>query len=364
MKPGTLPAARAPQPGAGLPGPGGIGTDALVPGFPLLEVEGLCVHFPTASGPAKALDGIALLVRRRESVGVLGEFGAGKTTLVDALMDLVQGPGRIVAGRIAFAGRDMGAMSAAERVNERGRRIAVIASDSRRALDPACAIETQLDEALQVHVPTPRLAAREHIRAALLRAGIAFPDEVLHAFPMSLPLPVAQRIGVALAFLHGPELVMADDPARALEPAARAALLYDIGTAAREVGATMLWLSEDPDLLKGVAARLMVLYAGRIVEEGPTDAILRDPAHPYTRGIVDALPVTGLRAGRLKPTAGKPPTAHAMPSGCAFRERCGHAMRACVAAPALSVVGDEAGGGGGGRAVRCHHPLVRPRFTT
>ncbi|MEO5700252.1 MAG: ABC transporter ATP-binding protein [Casimicrobiaceae bacterium] len=319
------------------------------------------MHFPTAAGPAKALEDIALLVRRRESIGVIGELGAGKTTLVDALMDLVQVPGRIVAGRIAFAGRDRGAMSAAERVRDRGRRIAMIPSDSRRALDPACTIEIQLDEALQVHVTTPRLAAREHIRAALLRGGIAFPDEVLHAFPMSLPMPVAQRVGVALAFLHGPALVMADDPARALEPVARAALLHDIATAAREVGAAMLWLSEDPALLKDVAARLLVLYAGRIVEEGPIDAILCEPAHPYTRGIVDALPDFGLRAGRLKPTTGKPPMAEAMPSGCAFRERCGHAMRACVASPALSVLG--AGDEGGGRAVRCHHPLVRPRFT-
>ncbi len=234
--------------------------------------------------------------------------------------------------------------------------MAWIGPDPSAALDPEVRIDGQLHEALRAHVRRSWPEGREQVRAALLGAGIAFPDEVLVAFPEALPAALAQRVAVALAFLHAPALVVADDPTARLEPAAHSAMVHDIATAAHEVGAGLVWLTPDPLLLARVASRVAILYAGRLVEEGALDDVLRQPAHPYTRALLDALPGRSSRSGRLRPSPGDAPSVRSLPSGCAFRARCGHVMQACVAAPDLMAIGRP----DAGRAVRCHAPLLRP----
>lgn len=321
---------------------------------PLLEVEALGVHYAVPGGRVRALDDVSFALDRREMVGIFGESGSGKTSLAFALLGLVEPPGRVVAGRVTLAGRAPDVVTNGR--NPRGGRIAYLGPDPRAALDPHMRIGVQLLEALAAHVSLPRPAARERVRATLQRAGIAFPEDVLQAYPGALPAVLSQRVALALALLPEPDCVIADDPARPLELAAHGPLVHDIATAAREIGAAMLWLVRDPAVIAGSVTRLAILYAGRIVEQGRYEDVLRQPAHPFTRGLVDALPGRAGRGVRLKPNPGAPPDPRAPSSGCAFRARCGHAMRACVAAPALVVLGLP----GDGRAVRCHNPLLKP----
>jgi len=320
---------------------------------PLLQVEGLRTHFFTRAGVIKAVDDVSFTVRKGEVLGLVGESGSGKSMTAYSIMGLIDDPGRVVAGRVVFDGLDLLTLAPNALRSLRGRRIAMIFQDPMMTLNPVLSIETQMVETVLAHRDVSRSQARERACAALARVGIPSAKERLLAYPHQFSGGMRQRVAIAIALLNDPELIIADEPTTALDVTIQGQILYEMQKLARETGAAMIWISHDLSVIAGLADRVCVMYAGRIVEEGALQDVLRRPAHPYTRGLMDSVPARVPRGTRLKPIPGMPPLLASLSQACAFRERCGSAIGACVAAPPSRVIGEP----GGGRAVRCHNPL-------
>ncbi|HZQ62886.1 MAG TPA: ABC transporter ATP-binding protein [Casimicrobiaceae bacterium] len=320
---------------------------------PLLQVENLRTHFFTRAGVVKAVDDVSFVVRKGEVLGLVGESGSGKSITAYSILRLVDDPGRIVSGRVLFDGRDLVTQSPQAMRALRGGRIAMIFQDPMMTLNPVLRVDLQMIEAVLAHEDTTRHIARQRARAALVRVGIPAPDERLLAYPHQLSGGMRQRVAIAIALLNRPELIIADEPTTALDVTIQGQILYEMQALGRETGAAIIWITHDLSVVAGLADRVCVMYAGRIVEEGSVTDVLRHPAHPYTRGLLDSVPSRVPRGARLRPIAGMAPSMLALPSGCAFRDRCTHAMDACVAAPEMLPFGPA----GNGRAVRCHNPL-------
>jgi len=320
---------------------------------PLLEVDGLRTHFFTRAGVVKAVDDVSFRVGKGEVLGLVGESGSGKSMTGYSLMGLIDPPGRIVAGRMLLGGRDLRALSAEDMRQLRGNRIAMIFQDPMMTLDPVMRIDEQMLEAILAHERVPREAALARCRAALVKVGIPSPDERLKAYPHQFSGGMRQRVAIAIALLNNPDLIVADEPTTALDVTIQGQILYEMQKLTRETGASLIWITHDLSVVAGLADRVCVMYAGRIVEEGTTYEVLTRPRHPYTQGLLDSVPSRTPRGARLKQIPGMTPSLLELPPGCAFRERCPHAGDVCAATPAMRPIGDA----GSGQAVRCHHPL-------
>ncbi len=320
--------------------------------LPLLQVEGLAIEMPSPRGPIRVVDDVSFTLRRGETLALVGERGAGKSTTACALPDLLGAPVRIVAGRIVFDGHDLRALPSRTMRAMLGARIALL-QDLAGAFDPARPIGTQIVEAVRAHSPIAVAAARERSRACLAGAGIASPDDVLDAWPAECPSGLRVRAAVAMALVNGPALIVADEPLRGLDITLARQIRALLQDRVADTGAAMIWTAADLALVADFADRACVMYAGRIVEEGSLAALLRQPAHPYTRALVDAIPARVGPGTRLRVLAGTAPRRNALLLGCVFRERCPSAIDACVAAPAMQGVGAP----GAWRGVRCHNPL-------
>src|SRR5512137_1322777 len=256
----------------------------------LLEVDGLRTHFFTKAGVVKAVDDVSFHVGRGEVLGLVGESGSGKSMTGYSLMGLVDPPGRIVAGRIGLAGGDLRALSAEELRQLRGNRIAMIFQDPMMTLNPVMRIDAQMIEAILAHAKVPRAAARARCRQALIRVGIPSPDERLASYPHQFSGGMRQRIAIAIALLNEPDLVIADEPTTALDVTIQGQILYEMQKLVRETGAALIWITHDLSVVAGLADRVCVMYAGRIVEHGATTDVLTRPWHPYTQGLLDSIP--------------------------------------------------------------------------
>ncbi len=319
----------------------------------LLEVAGLRTYFFTRGGVVKAVDDVSFTVARGEVVGLVGESGSGKSMTGYSLMGLVDPPGRVVDGTLLLGGRDLRALSAEDLRQLRGNRIAMIFQDPMMTLNPVLRIDTQMVEAILAHAKVPRATALERARAALAKVGIPSPDERLAAYPHQFSGGMRQRVAIAIALLNDPDLIIADEPTTALDVTIQGQILYEMQKLTRETGAAMIWITHDLSVVAGLADRVCVMYAGRIVEQGTVFDVLSRPRHPYTRGLLDSVPSMSARGVRLAQIPGMAPSALHVPPGCAFRDRCGHATEACSTMPAMRPIGDEASG----QMVRCHHPL-------
>ncbi len=319
---------------------------------PLLEVAGLRTHFFTKAGVVKAVDDLSFTVARGEVLGLVGESGAGKSMTGYSIMGLVDPPGRIVDGRILFSGRDLRELPEEGLRQLRGNRIAMIFQDPMMTLNPVLRIDVQMVEAILAHEDVPRESARERARAALVKVGIPSPDARLAAYPHQFSGGMRQRVAIAIALLNNPDLLIADEPTTALDVTIQGQILYEMQKLTRETRAAMIWITHDLSVVAGLADRICVMYAGRIVEQGTVFDVLSRPLHPYTRGLLDSVPGRSARGTRLAQIPGIAPTALDLPPGCAFRDRCGYATAACNAMPAMRPIGD-----GAGQSVRCHHPL-------
>ena len=273
---------------------------------PLLEVEGLRTHFFTKGGVVKAVDDVTFSVARGEVVGLVGESGSGKSMTGYSILGLVDPPGRIVSGHLRLHGRDLRALSDEDLRQLRGNRIAMIFQDPMMTLNPVLRIDAQMIETILAHRNVGRVTAREQARAALAKVGIPSPDERLSAFPHQFSGGMRQRVAIAIALLNEPDLVIADEPTTALDVTIQGQILFEMQKLVRDTGAALIWITHDLSVIAGLADRVCVMYAGRIVEQGTVVDVLSHPRHPYTRGLLDSVPAMSPRgsAARADPRDG------------------------------------------------------------
>ncbi|MFO1313491.1 MAG: ABC transporter ATP-binding protein [Burkholderiales bacterium] len=317
----------------------------------VLTVEGLRTHFFTKAGVVKAVDDVSFRVGRGEVLGLVGESGSGKSMTGYSLMGLVDPPGRIVEGRIVLNGVDLRALSPEELRQVRGNRMAMIFQDPMMTLNPVLRIDEQMIEAILAHDDVSRASARDRAREALVKVGIPSPDERLDAYPHQFSGGMRQRVAIAIALLNSPDLIIADEPTTALDVTIQGQILYEVQKLARDTGTAIIWITHDLSVVAGLADRVCVMYAGRIVEEGTTDEVLGRPAHPYTQGLLDSVPSNNERGQRLRQIPGMTPSLLDLPPGCPFRERCSRSGAECEGSP------DMRPAGGATQRVRCFHPL-------
>ncbi len=315
----------------------------------LLQVRGLATHFSTRTGLAKAVDGVSFNVAAGEIVGLVGESGSGKSVTGYSILGLIDPPGRIAAGSVRLEGEELIGMPHARLRTLRGRRVAMVFQDPMSTLNAVLRVSTQMQLAMLAHGKPSASEMRQRSLAALARVGIPDPERRLEAYPHELSGGMRQRVAIAIAFLNNPALVICDEPTTALDVSIQAQILVEMKTLVREAGVGLLWISHDLATVSVLASRLLVMYAGRIIEEGPTAEVLQRPRHPYTRGLIDSMPSRAAPGQDLVQIPGSTPSLTNLPTGCAFRARCAYASAACSLAPEQTF---EAA-----RTWRCHHPM-------
>jgi peptide/nickel transport system ATP-binding protein len=316
---------------------------------PTLAVRDLQTHFLTKAGTVKAVDGVSFTVGRGEVLGLVGESGSGKTVTGFSVIGLVDPPGQVIGGSIAFNGDELVGLDDESMRQIRGKRIAMIFQDPMMTLNPVLRIDTQMTEAIHAHEKVSNAAALARARDALSRVGIASPDERLRSYPHQFSGGMRQRVAIAIALLNEPDLIIADEPTTALDVTIQAQILYEAQKLCRETGTSMIWITHDLTVVAGLADRICVMYGGRDVEQGTTDEVLDSPQHPYTRGLIGSVPSRNRRGQRLTQIPGMTPSLLNLAPGCAFRERCESATQQCHEEPGITQTGER-------RTVRCFNP--------
>jgi peptide/nickel transport system ATP-binding protein len=321
---------------------------------PLLSVRDLRVTFGSGDRTVHAVNGISYDLARGETLGVVGESGCGKSVSSLALMRLLPKPAaRIDAGEVTFDGEEILSLSEESMREIRGNRIAMIFQDPLMTLNPVLRIDEQMVEAIREHADVDKSVARQRAREALVQVGIPSPDQRLNQYPHEFSGGMRQRVAIAIAMLNKPDLIIADEPTTALDVTIQAQILYEMQRLCAASGTALIWITHDLGVVAALADRIAVMYAGRIVETGPTDTVLDCPRHPYTEGLLQSVPGENAPGQRLHQIEGIAPSLTDRPTGCAFRPRCGRALEVCAAEqPALS-------GMPGGQAWRCFNPIIR-----
>jgi peptide/nickel transport system ATP-binding protein len=316
---------------------------------PLLQVRELSTQFVGRAGVVQAVDGVSFDVQAGEIVGLVGESGSGKSVTGYSILGLIDPPGRISGGSVRLDGQELIGLPRQQLRALRGRRIAMVFQDPMSTLNAVLTVWAQMRLAMLAHGKPTTAEMRRRAVDALSKVGIPDPERRLEAYPHELSGGMRQRVAIAIAFLNHPGLVICDEPTTALDVSIQAQILVEMKQLVREAGVSLVWISHDLATVSVLASRLMVMYAGRLIEEGPTDEVLRRPRHPYTQGLIDSLPSRAAPGRDLLQIPGSTPSLLALPAGCAFRERCSRASATCTTAPAASTAGD--------RRWRCHHPL-------
>ncbi|ETH83622.1 putative oligopeptide transport ATP-binding protein OppD [Bordetella pertussis STO1-CHOC-0017] len=274
----------------------------------LLDVRGLRTAFHTEAGAWPAVDGVDLVVRRGEIVGLVGESGSGKSVTGFSLLGLIDPPGEVVEGEIRFKGKDLRKLGEEQMRQLRGNRIAMIFQDPLMTLNPVLRIGEQMAEAILTHENVPRAQAMERCREALETVGIPSPDKRLRSFPHEFSGGMRQRVAIAIAMLNKPDLIICDEPTTALDVTIQGQILYRMQEICRQHDTALIWITHDLGVVAELADRVAVMYAGRIVESGPVDAVLDAPRHPYTRGLLESMPAQTQPGARLRQIDGMAPT--------------------------------------------------------
>jgi peptide/nickel transport system ATP-binding protein len=321
-----------------------------------LTVRGLSTHFFTKAGVVQAVNDVSFSVPRGRVLGLVGESGSGKSMTGYSIMGLIDPPGKVVAGEVRLGDQDLTKLSPQEMRALRGSRVAMIFQDPMMTLNPVLRIDTQMVEAIRAHESVSHASALARCREALVRVGIPSPDERLNCYPHQFSGGMRQRVAIATALLMKPELIIADEPTTALDVTIQGQILAEMQKLCAESGTALIWITHDLSVIAGLADEVCVMYAGRIVERGPVDAILDASAHPYTRGLLDSVPARNPRGERLKQIPGMTPSLLALPPGCAFQERCGYADAKCGESPEETTLTEQ-------HVVRCHHALSAPLAT-
>ena len=315
-----------------------------------LEVSGLRTHFFTRDGVVKAVDGVDFSVGKGEVMGLVGESGSGKSITGFSIIGLIDSPGRIVEGSIKFNGTELANAPEDDLRRLRGNKIAMIFQDPMMTLNPVLRIDTQMIEAIEAHRKVEKRVAWERARDTLGMVGIPSPEERLRAYPHQLSGGMRQRVAIAIAFLNEPDLIIADEPTTALDVTIQAQIIYEAQSLCKRTGTSLIWITHDLAVVAGLADRISVMYAGRIVEQGGTDDVIDRPVHPYTVGLLGSVPSSNNRGQRLNQITGMTPNMLALPKGCAFAARCPRKSDVCASEPQITL--DH------GRAFRCFHPHI------
>ncbi|MDX1673560.1 MAG: ABC transporter ATP-binding protein [Longimicrobiales bacterium] len=312
----------------------------------LLEVDGLRTWFHTDAGVARAVDGVSLRVDRGEVVGVVGESGSGKSVTALSIMGLVPDPGRVETGRVVLAGRELTSLSQKELREVRGNDIAMIFQEPMTSLNPVYPVGYQIAESLRVHRGTKKDAAHARAVELLDRVGIPDPGRRSSEYPHQLSGGMRQRVMIAMALANEPALLIADEPTTALDVTIQAQILELLLRLRTELGMAVLLITHDLGVVAETCDRVVVMYGGQVVEEGPVEAVFDDPAHPYTRGLLAAVPRPDARGRDLAVIPGTVPSPTEWPDGCRFRPRCPWAWDRCERLPELLAARD-------GQRARC-----------
>jgi peptide/nickel transport system ATP-binding protein len=312
---------------------------------PVLLVRDLRTQFFTAAGVVRAVDGVSFSVAAGETLGIVGESGSGKSVAAMSVMRLLEVPARIVSGTITLRGRDVLAMNNTALRAMRGNDVAMVFQDPMTSLNPVLRIAAQIEEAMRVHGKSRRQAAGRAL-SLLGQMGIARPERAVRAYPHQFSGGMRQRVVLAMGMSNEPALLLADEPTTALDVTIQAQILDLMRALNRDFGTAIVLISHDLGVIAGVCARVVVMYAGEVVEAGPTDAVLADPRHPYTRALLDAVPRLDAGGRRLNSIEGLPPDPLHFPAGCRFAPRCPARLSICEEHPALTEVAP-------GRQARC-----------
>jgi peptide/nickel transport system ATP-binding protein len=296
---------------------------------PVLDVRNLTVVLPQRHGALTALDRISFALGKAEVLGLVGESGAGKSITGAAIAGLMPGDGRITNGEIRLAGLRFDNLSARELRGIRGKRIGMVFQDPSTSLDPLLSVGDQLIETIRTHLNVSVGEARTRAIALLAETGIPDPASRFDSYPHEFSGGMRQRVVIALALCGEPELVIADEPTTALDVSVQAQILALLGRICRERRTAMLLITHDMGVIARLAHRVAVMYAGRIVEIGAVTEIVHYPRHPYTRGLMAAIPPLSHRPERLVQIDGAMPRLHTIPQGCAFHPRCPACFAVC-----------------------------------
>jgi len=324
---------------------------------PLLSVENLRTWFHTGPSIARSVDGVSFVVNAGETLGIVGESGCGKSVTALSILRLIQPPGRIEQGsRIMFEGKDLVTLDDAAMRDVRGNRISMIFQEPMSALNPVFTVGDQVAEVARVHGTGSRRDAWNRAVEMLTLTGIPSPAERAKQYPHQLSGGMRQRVLIAMALMMRPALVIADEPTTALDVTIQAQILELLGDLQKRFGTSILMITHDLGVIAETAQRVLVMYGGEIVEEAPVGTLFEDAHHPYTEGLMNAMPQITESRERLNVIPGTVPPPTAWPSGCRFRDRCPYSWERCeLEHPPLYQIGE-------GHTSRCHlaeEPLRR-----
>ncbi len=296
----------------------------------LLTVEDLRVYFRGDDSVARAVEGVAFRVRKRETVCLVGESGCGKTVSALAVLGLVPcPPGEIASGSIFFGGRDLLRLEEDALQKIRGDKIAMVFQEPLTSLNPVFTVGDQIGEAIRIHRPMPDAALRRRCTELLADVGIPSPENRLGDYPHQLSGGQRQRVMIAMALACDPELIIADEPTTALDVTVQAQILSLFQSIQKNRSMSTLYITHDLGVVASVADRVYVMYAGVIVEQAETERLFQHAQHPYTRGLLASLPTRSRRGERLHSIPGSVPSPAAKPPGCPFHPRCAYAVESC-----------------------------------
>jgi oligopeptide/dipeptide ABC transporter ATP-binding protein len=318
---------------------------------PVLQVVDLRVGFDTEAGTVVAVDGVSFDLCRGETLAMVGESGCGKTVTALSILRLLQSPpARLLGGQVLYDGRDLLRIPESDLRKVRGRRIAMVFQEPMSALNPVFPVGEQIAEAVRVHFGATRREAERRAVEVMAQVGIPAPEERLRAYPHQLSGGLRQRVMIAIALSCRPDVLIADEPTTALDVTIQAQILDLLSSLCRDLGLALLLITHDLGVVAEVADRVVVLYAGEVVEQAEPVALFRGPRHPYTAGLLASLPTaTAERSQRLAAIPGTVPDPRAWPPGCRFADRCPRAQDDCRArSPSLA---------GEAHRYRCYHPL-------
>jgi peptide/nickel transport system ATP-binding protein len=298
-------------------------------GETLLEVKDLKVHFPTPDGVVKAVDGLSFTVHRGETFGIVGESGSGKSVTNLTALGLINRKAAHVEGQVLFKGRDLLTLSPNELRHVRGKELAMIFQDPFASLHPMYRVGDQLVEAVQVHQDASKKQAEERVLELLSAVGIPRPRERFRDYPHQFSGGMRQRAMIAMALVHNPEILVADEPTTALDVTVQAQILELIDRVKRDFDIGVILITHDLGVIADVAQTVMVMYAGRAMELASKVSLFSRPLHPYTWGLLESMPRVTQKGGRLLPIEGSPPSLINVPPGCPFHPRCPHRFEPC-----------------------------------
>lgn len=317
---------------------------------PVLRVKDLRTQFRTRGGVLKAVDGVSFEVARGRILGLVGESGSGKSVTGYSILGLIEPPGEIAGGQVLLNGQDLTVLKGEAMRRMRGAQIAMVFQDPMMTLNPVLKIGTQMVAAVRAHDRVSRKVAWSRARDALAKVGIPSPEERLDAYPHQLSGGMRQRVAIAIALLHSPAVIIADEPTTALDVSIQGQILAEVRRLADETGTAFVWVTHDLAVVSSLADDICVMYAGRIVETGPAADVIASPRHPYTAGLLASVPAEHEPGEHLPQVPGSAPSLANLPSGCAFAPRCFKAGPACTSTPPVQQFAD-------GRSALCHYPI-------